>query len=117
MAVLGGVRPPLVALPVLLALVAGLTVFAVGSDAVPEAVLSSQQHIAEDGAVALQGAVDESVSDLRAAAADFGGSTSVSADGMLTLLDRSYRKWRGTAVVDLSSGRLLATHGEALPVG
>ena len=120
MAVLGGVRPPLAALPVLLALVAGLTVFAVGSDAergVPEAVLSSQQHIAEDGAVALQGAVDQSVTDLRAAAADFAGSKSVPADGMLTRLDRAYRKWRGTAVVDLSTGRLLASQGEAVPLG
>ncbi|MGC0343859.1 HAMP domain-containing protein [Streptomyces sp. SLBN-8D4] len=119
-AVLGGVRPPLAALPVLLALVAGLTVFAVGSDAergVPEAVLSSQQHIAEDGAVALQGAVDQSVTDLRAAAADFGGSKSLPADGILTRLDRAYRKWRGTAVVDVSTGRLLASHGEAVPLG
>jgi methyl-accepting chemotaxis protein len=114
------VRPPLAALPVLLALVAGLTVFAVGSDAergVPEAVLSSQQHIAEDGAVALQAAVDQSVTDLRAAAADFAGSKSVTADGMLTRLDRANRKWRGTAVVDVSTGRLLASHGEALPLG
>ena len=117
MAVLGGVRPPLAALPVLLALVAGLTVFAVGSDAqrgVPEAVLSSQQHIAEDGAVALQGAVDQSVTDLRTAAADF---ASVPADGMLSRLDRTYRKWRGTAVVDRSTGRLLAAQGEAVPLG
>ncbi|MCD9879957.1 HAMP domain-containing protein [Streptomyces guryensis] len=113
-------RPPLAALLVLLALVAGLTVFAVGSDAergVPEAVLSSQQHIAEDGAVALQGSVDQSVTDLRAAAADFGGSRSVPADAMLTRLDRTYRKWRGTAVVDLSTGRLLASQGEAVPLG
>lgn len=120
MAVLGGVRPPLAALPVLLALVAGLTLFAVGSDAergVPEAVLSSQQHIAEDGAVALQGAVDQSVTDLRTAAADFTGSKSVSADGMLARLDQTYRKWRGTAVVDLSTGQLLASHGEAVPLG
>ncbi|MER6416988.1 cache domain-containing protein [Streptomyces humidus] len=120
MAVLGGVRPPLAALPVLLALVAGLTVFAIGSDAergVPEAVLSSQQHIAEDGAVALQGAVDESVSDLRAAAADFGGSRPVPADATLTRLDRPSRKWRGTAVVDLATGRLLAAQGEAVPLG
>ncbi|MGI5427374.1 HAMP domain-containing protein [Streptomyces sp. CA-179760] len=120
MALLGGVRPPLAVLPVLLALVAGLTVFAVGSDAergVPEAVLSSQQHIAEDGAVALQGAVDQSVTDLRTAAADFGGSKSVPADAMLTRLDRTYRKWRGAAVVDVSTGRLLAAQGEAVPLG
>lgn len=120
MAVLGGVRPPLAALPVLLALVAGLTVFAVGSDAergVPEAVLSSQQHIAEDGAVALQATVDQNVTDLRAAAADFAGSKSLTADGMLTRLDRANRKWRGTAVVDQSTGRLLAAQGEALPLG
>ncbi|MEU0948252.1 HAMP domain-containing protein [Streptomyces canus] len=120
MAVLGGVRPPLAALPVLLALVAGLTVFAVGSDAergVPEAVLSSQQHIAEDGAVALQGAVDQSITDLRTAAADFTGSKSAPADGMLTRLNQTYPKWRGTAVVDQSTGRLLAAQGEALPLG
>ncbi|MGW3030076.1 HAMP domain-containing protein [Streptomyces sp. NPDC001178] len=120
MAVLGGVRPPLAALPVLLALVAGLTVFAVGSDVergVPEAVLSSQQHIAEDGAIALQGSVDQSVTDLRTAAADFAGSESVPADGVLSRIDRTYPKWRGTAVVDQSTGRLLASQGEAVPLG
>ncbi|MHC5909265.1 HAMP domain-containing protein, partial [Streptomyces sp. S6] len=120
MAVLGGVRPPLAALPVLLALVAALTVFAVGSDAgreVPGAVLSSQQHIAEDGAIALQGAVDQSVADLRTTAAEFGGSRSGPADGLLARVDRPHRKWRGTAVVDQATGRLLAAQGEALPLG
>ncbi|WP_338683307.1 cache and HAMP domain-containing protein [Streptomyces acidiscabies] len=120
MAVLGGVRPPLVALPVLLALVAGLTVFAVGSDTehgVPEAVLSSQQHIAEDGAVALQAAVDQNVTDLRAAASEVAASGSVPADRVLARLDRPHRKWRGSAVVDQSTGRLLAAQGEALPLG
>ncbi|MFJ3310538.1 cache and HAMP domain-containing protein [Streptomyces sp. NPDC086549] len=120
MALFGGVRPPLAALLVLLALVAGITVFAVGSDAergVPEAVLSSQQHIAEDGALALRAAVDESVSDLRGAAADFGDSKAVPADKLLTLLDRAYRKWRGTAVVDMSTGRLVAARGEDVPLG
>jgi HAMP domain-containing protein len=120
MAVLGGVRPALAALPVLLALVAGITVFAVGSDTdrgVPEAVLASQQHIAEDGAVALRAAVDESVSDLRGAAADFATHESGPPDRLLTSLDRNYRKWRGTAVVDLSSGRLLAARGEDVPLG
>ncbi|QNP75836.1 cache and HAMP domain-containing protein [Streptomyces roseirectus] len=111
-------RPPLAALPVLLALVAGLTVFAVGSDAehgVPEAVLSSQQHIAEDGAVALQTAVDKNVTDLRVSAADLEGS--VSPDGMLARLDRTGHKWRGSAVVDQTTGRLLAAQGESLPLG
>ncbi|MFM9441880.1 cache and HAMP domain-containing protein [Streptomyces acidiscabies] len=120
MAVLGGVRPPLVALPVLLAFVAGLTVFAVGSDTehgVPEAVLSSQQHIAEDGAVALQAAIDQNVTDVRSAASEVAASGSVPADRVLARLDRPHRKWRGSAVVDRSTGRLLAAQGEALPLG
>ncbi|MEX3100042.1 cache and HAMP domain-containing protein [Streptomyces sp. ST1015] len=120
MAVLGGVRPPVAALPVLLALVAGLTVFAVGSDTehgVPEAVLSSQQHIAEDGAVALQAAVDQNVTDLRTAASEVAASGSVPADRVLARLDRPHRKWRGSAIVDQATGRLLAAQGEALPLG
>jgi HAMP domain-containing protein len=119
MPLLGGIRPPVAALLVLLLLVAGATALSLGRQDnrdVPEAVLTSQQHVAEDGATALRASLDESTTDLRRAAAMFNASDPVSPDAVLSSLAKVYRKWRGTAVVDLPSGRLLAAHGENVPL-
>lgn len=72
MPLLGGIRPPIAVLCVLILALAGLTaqVLGPGSDpVVPKAVLSSQQHYAEDGAIALRASIDERVTDLRRTAA------------------------------------------------
>jgi HAMP domain-containing protein len=119
MPLIGGIRPPIAALLALLLLVAGGTAVSLGRQEnrdVPKAVLASQQHVAEDGATALRASLDESTTDLRRAAAMFNAGRPATPDTVLTSLARVYQKWRGTAIVDLRSGRLLAAHGENVPL-
>ncbi|MFF7023445.1 HAMP domain-containing protein [Streptomyces klenkii] len=119
MPLLGGARPPIAALLALLLLVAGATALVLGDhdrSAVDKAVLSSQQRVAEDGAVALRASLDESVTDLQRAAALFAGPEAVPADTVLDKLGKVYNKWRGLAVIDPGSGALLAARGETIPL-
>ncbi|MER5929521.1 cache and HAMP domain-containing protein [Streptomyces sp. NPDC002054] len=119
MSLLGGIRPPIAVLSVLLLLLAGITALSLGSvrkDTLPEAVLTSQQHFAEDGAIALRASLDESVTDLNRAATLFSSGDPVAPDAVLDKISNVYQKWRGTAIVEISSGRLLAARGENLPL-
>ncbi len=119
MSLLGGIRPPITVLSVLLLALAGFTAVTLGSvreGRLPAAVLTSQQHFAEDGAVALRASLDESVTDLDRAAALFSTGKPVPPDAVLDKIGSVYQKWRGTAVVEISSGRLLAARGENLPL-
>ncbi|WP_327257310.1 cache domain-containing protein [Streptomyces sp. NBC_01244] len=119
MSLLGGIRPPIAVLSALLLLLAGLTALSMGSvrkDQLPEAVLTSQQHFAEDGAIALRASLDESVTDLNRTASLFTAGDPVAPDAVLDKIGSAYQKWRGTALVEISSGRLLAARGENLPL-
>ncbi|MGK5732658.1 HAMP domain-containing protein [Streptomyces sp. URMC 124] len=119
MPLLGGARPPIAALLALLLLVAGATALVLGDHdraAVDKAVLSSQQRVAEDGALALRASLDESVTDLQRAAALFTGPEAVPADTVLDKLGKVYNKWRGLAVIDPAGGSLLAARGETIPL-
>ncbi|MEE1929523.1 HAMP domain-containing protein [Streptomyces sp. TRM 70351] len=120
MSLLGGIRPPIAVLSVLLLTLAAVTAFSLGSvkhGKLPDAVLTSQQHFAEDGAIALRASLDESVTDLARAAALFSASAEpVPADAVLDKIGSVYQKWRGTAVIEIRSGRLLAARGETLPL-
>ncbi|GHF25045.1 hypothetical protein GCM10010218_02150 [Streptomyces mashuensis] len=119
MPLLGGARPPIAALLALLLAVAGLTALVLGDrdgGAADAAVLASQQHVAEDGALALRASLDESITDLERAAAQFGGAAAAEPDVVLDRLGRIYNKWRGTAVVDPDGGTLLAARGENIPL-
>lgn len=119
MSLLGGIRPPITVLSVLLLALAGFTAFSLGSvhqDRLSKAVLTSQQHFAEDGAIALRASLDESVSDLDRAATLFSTGKPVAPDAVLDRIGSVYQKWRGTAVVEIRSGRLLAARGENLPL-
>ncbi|MCF3105202.1 cache and HAMP domain-containing protein [Streptomyces roseoverticillatus] len=119
MPLLGGARPPIAALLALLLLVAGATALVLGDhDRTPvdKAVLSSQQRVAEDGALALRASLDESVTDLQRAAALFAGPEAVPADTVLDKLGKVYNKWRGLAVIDPTGGTLLAARGETIPL-
>ncbi|MFB6776212.1 HAMP domain-containing protein [Streptomyces sp. NPDC056352] len=119
MSLLGGIRPPIALLSALLLALAGVTALTLGragSDAVPKAVLTAQQHFAEDGAIALRASVDESVTDLSRTAALFSASAPVSPDAVLDKIGNVYQKWMGTAVVEIKSGKLLAARGENLPL-
>ncbi|MDJ0383558.1 HAMP domain-containing protein [Streptomyces sp. G-G2] len=119
MSLLGGIRPPIAALSVLLLTLAALTAFQlgrVGKGTVPPAVLTSQQYFAEDGAVALRASLDESVTDIGRTAALFSAGEPASPDTVLDKLGSVYQKWRGTAVIEIKSGRLEAQRGENLPL-
>lgn len=119
MSLLGGIRPPIAVLSVLLLALAGVTALALGrvdQGRVPEAVLTSQQHFAEDGAIALRAAIDESVTDLNRSATLFSAAAPVPADAVLDKLGNVYQKWLGTSVIEIKSGRLLAARGEHLPL-
>ncbi|MBQ0986290.1 HAMP domain-containing protein [Streptomyces sp. F63] len=119
MSLLGGIRPPIAALAALLLSLAALTAFhlgRVGNDPVSEAVMTSQQHVAEDGAIALRASLDESITDLNRTTALFNAGKPVSADAVLDKIGSVYQKWRGTAVLEIKSGKLLAARGETLPL-
>ena len=119
MSLLGGIRPPIAVLSVLLLALAGITALTLGragQEAVPQAIKSSQQHFAEDGAIALRASIDESVTDLTRTAELFSAGDPVPADAVLDKIGSVYQKWMGTAVVEISSGKLLAARGENLPL-
>ncbi|MEV6425625.1 HAMP domain-containing protein, partial [Streptomyces sp. NPDC051662] len=108
----------------MLLVLSGLTALGLGrtapglsdAEALPEAVRISQQHFAEDGAIALRASLDESITDLERTAALFNAAGPVSADTVLDKLGSVYQKWRGSAVVEIKSGDLLATRGENVPL-
>lgn len=119
MSLIGGIRPPIAVLSVLLLALAGVTALTlgrVGQEAVPKAVKSSQQHFAEDGAIALRASIDESVTDLTRTADLFNAGDPVPADAVLDKIGSVYQKWMGTAVVEIRSGKLLAARGENVPL-
>ncbi|WP_406117299.1 HAMP domain-containing protein [Streptomyces virginiae] len=119
MSLLGGIRPPIAALSALLLALAALTAFQlghVGRETVPPAVLTSQQYFAEDGAIALRASLDESITDIGRTASLFSSGEPVSPDSVLDKLGSVYQKWRGTAVIEIKSGRLEAQRGENLPL-
>ncbi|WP_405851841.1 cache and HAMP domain-containing protein [Streptomyces sp. NBC_00090] len=119
MPLLGGIRPPIVVLCVLILALAGLTakVLGPGEDMVaPKAVLSSQQYFAEDGAIALRASIDERVTDLERTATALSAGRPVKPAHILTDLGRTYQKWTGTTVLDLESGEVLAARGESIPL-
>ncbi|WP_406515534.1 cache and HAMP domain-containing protein [Streptomyces sp. NBC_00873] len=119
MSLLGGIRPPIAVLSALLLSLAGITALGLGrasQGSVPEAVLTSQQRFAEDGAVAMRASIDESATDLTRTAGLFSAGEPVSPDAVLDKIGSVYQKWMGTAVVEIKSGRLLAARGENVPV-
>ncbi|MEI5097960.1 HAMP domain-containing protein [Streptomyces sp. PmtG] len=119
MSLIGGIRPPIAVLSVLLLALAGVTALTlgrVGQEAVPKAVKQSQQHFAEDGAIALRASIDESVTDLTRTAGLFNAGEPVQADAVLDKISSVYQKWMGTAVVEIRSGKLLAARGENVPL-
>ncbi len=119
MPLLGGVRPPIAAITVLLLAVSGITAMTVGrsSDStVSQAVVESQQLMAADAAGSLSSSLDQSSHHLRDATALLGLGAAHSPDSALRRLSHSHGKWRGLAAVDPTSGRLLAARGENVPL-
>ncbi|MFD3440299.1 HAMP domain-containing protein [Streptomyces sp. NPDC058685] len=119
MPLLGGIRPPIALLCVLVLALAGLTAKVLGPDSepvVPKAVLSSQQYFAQDGAIALRASIDERVTDLERTAAALNAGSGTDPERVLSDLGKAYQKWTGTTVLDLESGEVLAARGERIPL-
>lgn len=119
MSLIGGIRPPIAVLSALLLTLAALTALVLGrvdDTGVPRAVLTSQQHFAEDGAIALRASIDESVTDVTRSSALFSAGQPVSGDAVLDKLGSTYQKWMGTAVVEIRTGKLVAARGETVPL-
>ncbi|WP_185930923.1 MULTISPECIES: HAMP domain-containing protein [unclassified Streptomyces] len=119
MPLLGGIRPPIALLCLLIVALAGLTAKVLGPSGeavVPEAVLTSQKHFAEDGAIALRASIDERVTDLQRTAAALSKGERAEPEDVLSDLGRTYQKWTGTTVLDLETGDVLAARGERIPL-
>ncbi|WP_432192091.1 HAMP domain-containing protein [Streptomyces sp. bgisy027] len=119
MPLLGGIRPPIALLCLLILALAGLTAKVLGpagDPVVPKAVLGSQQHFAEDGAIALRASIDERVTDLNRTAAALNAGEPADPERVLSDLSNTYQKWTGTTVLDLESGKVLAARGETIPL-
>ncbi|MFD5841277.1 HAMP domain-containing protein [Streptomyces chartreusis] len=119
MPLLGGIRPPIALLCLLILALAGLTAKVLGpagDPVVPKAVLGSQQHFAEDGAIALRASIDERVTDLNRTAAALNAGEPADPERVLSDLSNTYQKWTGTTVLDLESGKILAARGETIPL-
>lgn len=119
MPLLGGIRPPIALLCLLILALAGLTAKVLGpagEPAVPKAVLRSQQHFAQDGAIALRASIDERVTDLNRMAAALNAGEPAEPERVLSDLSNTYQKWTGTTVLDLESGKVLAARGETIPL-
>lgn len=119
MSLLGGIRPPIAVLSALLLSLAGITALGfgrAGEESVPKAVMTSQQRFAEDGAVAMRASIDESAADLARTAGLFNAGDPAQPDAVVDKIGSVYQKWVGTAVVEISSGKMLAARGENVPV-
>lgn len=119
MPLLGGIRPPIALLCVLILALAGLTAKVLGPGAepvVPKAVLSSQQYFAQDGAIALRASIDERVTDLERTATALNAGSTTDPERVLSDLSKAYQKWTGTTVLDLGTGKVLAARGERIPL-
>ncbi|MFE5819686.1 HAMP domain-containing protein [Streptomyces sp. NPDC056479] len=119
MPLLGGIRPPIALLCLLILALAGLTAKVLGpagEPTVPKAVLGSQQYFAQDGAIALRASIDERVTDLDRTAAALNAGKPADPERVLSDLSDTYQKWTGTTVLDLESGKVLAARGETIPL-
>lgn len=120
MPLLGGVRPPIASLIVLLLVVAALTVVGLGSihgEQVPVAVLGGEQQIAADLAVSERTAIDAEAATVRRTGDSYtvtGRAATPAA--VLKSVAATRKAVLGGALLDTQSGRTLATSGEPVPL-
>lgn len=119
MPMLGGVRPPIAALVVLLLVVAALTV--IGLDGihnarVPQAVLDGEQQIAADTAVSLRTAIDAEARSVRRTADAYPATGTSTSTTSLKALTSTRKVVLGSVLLDRRTGRLLATRGKTVPL-
>lgn len=119
MPLLGGVRPPIASLIVLLLVVAALTVIGLGNvhaERVPQAVLNGDQHIAADTALSVRTTIDVEASTVRRTADAYPATSSSAPATALKALTSARKAVLGSALLDPHSGKLLATGGQPIPL-
>ncbi|WP_338776014.1 hypothetical protein [Streptomyces sp. DG1A-41] len=119
MPLIGGVRPPVAILMVLLLSVAGLTVYALGSissEQLPLAVRDSEQQIAADAAVSVRGSISAEANTLRRAAEAYTPTSTTAPATALKTVVAGRRSVHGVALVDPATGHLLAASGVTVPL-
>jgi hypothetical protein len=119
MPLLGGVRPPIASLIVLLLVVAALTVAGLGSihgGQVPLAVLGGEQQIAADIAVSERTAIDAEAATVRRTGDSYTVTGRANPAAVLKSVAATRKSVLGSALLDTQSGRTLATSGEQVPL-
>ncbi|WP_330456402.1 HAMP domain-containing protein [Streptomyces sp. NBC_00820] len=114
MPLLGGVRPPIASLILLLLLVAALTVVGLGgihAEHVPQAVRTSEQRIAADTALSVRTTIDAEAGAVRRTAAAYTATSTSTPASTLKALTAASKADRGAVLLDAHTGRLLASGG------
>ncbi len=119
MPMLGGVRPPIASLVVLLLVVAALTVIGlegIHTVRIPQAVLNGEQQIAADTAQSLRTAIDAEASTVRRTAGAYPATSTSTPVTTLKALTSARKTVLGSALLDRHNGRLLAAGGKTVPL-
>ncbi|MEV0734960.1 HAMP domain-containing protein [Streptomyces sp. NPDC050549] len=117
MPILGGVRPPIAALVVLLLVVAALTMIGldgIHSAGVPQAVSDGEQRIAADTALSMRTAIDAEASTVRRAAKAYPATGASTPATTLRALTSARKGILGSALLDPKNGKLLAVGGKTV---
>ncbi|MGW4567117.1 HAMP domain-containing protein, partial [Streptomyces sp. NPDC004561] len=115
MPLLGGVRPPIASLVLLLLVVAALTVIGLGdvhAERVPQAVLNGEQQIAADTALSVRTTIDVEANRVRRTADAYPATGTSTPATALKALTSARTAVLGSALLDPHSGRLLAAGGK-----
>ncbi|MFD8814057.1 hypothetical protein ACFV23_21800 [Streptomyces sp. NPDC059627] len=114
---LGGVRPPIASLVVLLLVVAALTMIGldgIHSAGVPQAVSDGEQQIAADTALSMRTTIDAEASTVRRAAKAYPATSTSTPATTLKALTSARKGILGSALLDPKTGKLLAAGGKTV---
>jgi hypothetical protein len=119
MPLLGGVRPPIASLVVLLLVVAALTVIGldgIHTSGVPQAVLNGEQRVAADTALSMRTAIDAEAGTVRRTANAYPATSTSTPTTALKALTSARKAALGSALLDRRTGKLLAAGGRTVPL-
>lgn len=117
MPILGGVRPPIASLVVLLLVVAALTMIGldgIHSAGVPQAVSDGEQQIAADTALSMRTTIDAEASTVRRTAKAYPATSTSTPATTLKALTSARKGILGSALLDPKTGKLLAVGGKTV---
>ncbi|MFF7241862.1 HAMP domain-containing protein [Streptomyces collinus] len=119
MPLLGGVRPPIASLVLLLLVVAALTVIClagVPTTGIPQAVLDGEQQIAADTALSTRTAIEAEAKSVRRKAHAYPATSTTTPTAALKALTPAGKAAAGRVLLDAHSGKLLASGGRTVPL-